>query len=110
MPTVGRRIRRPVLVVTVAALAVALLIPAGMVSAARPVADPEATADRQIVKVIVTFDGPPGAAAERAIKARGGKVRHKLGLVNGVAAELSRGQMKQLAKDKGVRRVEIDRP
>jgi subtilisin len=65
-----------------------------------------AAADR--VKVIVTFDTTPGRAAEGAIVKRGGKVRARLGLVNGIAAELSRGEMKHLAADPGVRRVELD--
>src|SRR5262245_5689251 len=38
-------------------------------------------------KVIVTFDGPPGKAAERAIEKNGGKVEKKLKLVNGLAAK-----------------------
>jgi subtilisin len=63
-------------------------------------------ADR--VKVIVTFDGPPGAAADLAITRHGGKVRHHLALVNGIAAELSRGEMNRLAADPGVRHVELD--
>jgi subtilisin len=60
------------------------------------------------VKVIVTFETKPGRAAELAIEKRGGKVGHRLALVNGIAAELSRGEMKRLAADPGVRRVELD--
>jgi subtilisin family serine protease len=60
------------------------------------------------VKVIVTFDGPPGKAAERAIEKNGGKVGAKLSLVNGMSAKVPKGQLKQLAKEPGVRAVEPD--
>jgi subtilisin len=60
------------------------------------------------VKVIVTFDGKLDRASEKAIEKRGGKVRARLSLINGISAVLSRGQMKQLAADPGVRRVELD--
>ena len=99
-----RRSRGVSLVMTTAALVVAILAPASPAAAAAP----ESAADRELVKVIVTFDAKPDRASERAIEKRGGKVDARLALVNGVAATLSRGEMKQLAADPGVRRVELD--
>jgi subtilisin family serine protease len=83
-----------------AAMLVGALLPAPIGAAGA------AGADR--VKVIVTFDAAPGRDADRAIEKLGGKVRHHLGLVNGVSATLSRGEMKHLAAMPGVRRVELD--
>lgn len=60
------------------------------------------------VKVIVTFDGAPDRASERAIERAGGKVGKRLRLVNAIAAEVPRGRMRQLAGEPGVRRVELD--
>jgi subtilisin family serine protease len=68
-------------------------------------ADPP-TGDR--VKVIVTFAGHPGKAAAKAIERAGGKVGKTLALVNGIAAELPRGQIKKLAADPLVSGVERD--
>jgi subtilisin family serine protease len=60
------------------------------------------------IKAIVTFDKSPGRAAEQAIERAGGTVREHLALVNGIAIELPRGQLKKLAAEEGVRRVELD--
>jgi subtilisin family serine protease len=78
----------------------ALLAPPVASAAGRP-ADDRA-------KVIVMFEGPPGKAAERAIEKIGGKVDKKLTLVNGLAARVPKGQLRQLAKEPGVRAVEPD--
>src|SRR5215213_11906449 len=81
---------------------------AGQALAAAPVADPDTVRDRELVKVIVTYDAASANAAEAAIKERGGKVRDRLELANAISARVPRGQLKQLAADKGVRRVELD--
>ena len=98
-----RSTRRARFVLVLSALVAAALLPgpAGAASATDPVA-----AER--VKVIVTLDAKPGLAAERAIERHGGKVRARLALINGISAVLSRGEMKQLAREPGVRRVELD--
>lgn len=91
-------------------IAFAISTVALLASAAAPVAAVSGTsgADAERVKVIVSFDGAPGKAAERTIEERGGSVHAHLKLINGIAAELSRGEMKHLAGDAGVRRVELD--
>ena len=38
---------------------------------------------------IVTYDGPPGKASEKAIEKLGGKVRHDLGLIDGLGIEVA---------------------
>ncbi len=60
------------------------------------------------VKVIVTYDGHPGRADERAIERLDGKVRHRYGIVDAIAAEVPQGQLKQLASQPGVTGVEFD--
>ena len=98
---------------TSGAAATALLALSLAVSAAAPAfaadrqAGPAAVAADK-VKVIVTFDGPPDRASEQAIERAGGKVGRRLGLVNAIAADVPRGRIKQLAADRGVRRVELD--
>jgi len=99
----GRSTRRARFVLVLSALVAGALLP-GPAGAA--VARDPAGADR--VKVIVTLDAKPGRAAERAIEKHGGKVRARLALINGISAVLSRGEMKQLAREPGVRRVELD--
>ena len=47
-------------------------------------------------------------AAERVIEKYGGKVDKKLALVNGLAARVPKGQLKQLAGEPGVKTVEPD--
>ena len=98
-----RSTRRVRLVLILGAMVAGVLLP-GPAGAASP--KDAAAAER--VKVIVTFDAKPGKAAERAIEKYGGKVRTRLTLVNGIAASLSRGEMKHLASEPGVRRVELD--
>lgn len=60
------------------------------------------------VKAIALFDAKPGRAARGVVERAGGKVRHTLALVNGLAIELPRGRLKALAAAPGVRRVELD--
>ena len=86
------------------ALAVAAVLALG----AAPVlaADEPARTDR--IKVIVTFDNPPGKAARRVVERLDGRVTGKLVLVDGVAAELPRGQLRKLARDPLVASVELD--
>ena len=60
------------------------------------------------VKAIALFDAKPGQAARKAVERAGGRVRHTLALVNGLAIELPRGRFKALAAAGGVRRVELD--
>ena len=77
-----------------------LLAPAAVAAASHPAVER--------AKVIVTFHGPPGKAAERVIEKYGGKVDKKLALVNGLAARVPKGQLKQLAGEPGVKTVEPD--
>ncbi len=69
-------------------------------------AAPSAGGER--VKAIVRFDGIPGAAATRAVEQAGGRVRKALRLVDGLAIELPRGQLKALARARHVIGVELD--
>jgi subtilisin family serine protease len=82
------------------ALVIALLSPAGASGASRPVVEQ--------AKVIVTFHGPPGKQAQRIIEKYGGTVDKTLRLVNGFAAHVPKGQLKQLAKEASVKTVEPD--
>jgi subtilisin family serine protease len=82
------------------ALVAALVGPSAASAASKPAVER--------AKVIVTFQGPPGKAAERAIEKYGGKVDKTLALVNGLAARVPKGQLKQLAKEPGVKTVEPD--
>jgi subtilisin len=99
----GRSTRRARFVLVLSALVAGALLP-GSVGAAG--ANDPGGADR--VKVIVTLDAKPTRAAERTIEKHGGKVRARLTLVNGISALLSRGEMKKLAREPGIRRVELD--
>lgn len=112
MPTVhppgGGATRRYACLTSTALLAALMLAPVSPVLADDSGARSTATGDHELVKVIVTFDVQPGRAAEVAIERRGGRVRHHLALVNGIAADLSVGQIQHLAEDRGVRHVEID--
>jgi hypothetical protein len=96
----GRRGSVLVLVPVLASLVLALLAPSAVAAASHPAVER--------AKVIVMFQGPPGKAAERAIEKYGGKVDKKLALVNGLAARVPKGQLKQLAKEPGVKTVEPD--
>lgn len=103
MPTVhpsgGGAVRRNLSLLSILILLAAMVVPASPVLAVGPEA---------LVKAIVTFDAQPGRAAEQAVELRGGTVRRHLPLVNGLAVELPLGQMQHLARDAGVRRVELD--
>src|SRR6185503_18753387 len=88
------------LVPVLASLILALLAPAAVAAASHSAVER--------AKVIVTFHGPPGKAAERVIEKYGGKVDKKLALVNGLAARVPKGQLKQLAGEPGVKTVEPD--
>ena len=92
--------RGSVLVLVLISLVIALLSPAGASGASRPVVEQ--------AKVIVTFHGTPGKQAQRIIEKYGGTVDKTLGLVNGFAAHVPKGQLKQLAKEASVKTVEPD--
>ena len=96
----GRRGSVLILVPVLASLILGLLAPAAVAAASHPAVER--------AKVIVTFHGPPGKAAERVIEKYGGKVDKKLALVNGLAARVPKGQLKQLAGEPGVKTVEPD--
>jgi hypothetical protein len=97
--------RRPVLVLAIAALVGAAILPTTALAA--PPAAPGAKANAQ-VGYIVRYHGQPGKKAERAIERLGGKVKHHLKLVDGLAVDLPPGQLKQLKKDPAVDAVEVD--
>jgi subtilisin family serine protease len=92
--------RRGSVVLFVALVVVALVAPPAASGAGRPATD---QAD-----VIVTFVGPPGKAGERVIEKYGGKVTSQLTLIDGIAAKVPKGQLKQLAKEPGVKTVGPD--
>src|SRR5262245_11039384 len=92
--------RRGSVVLFVALVVVALLAPPAASAAGRPADD---RAD-----VIVTFAGPPGKAGERMVEKNGGEVKAQLKLVDGIAAKVPKGQLKQLAKEPGVTSVQPD--
>src|SRR6476661_4585361 len=96
----GRRGSVLILVPVLASLILGLLAPSAAAAASHPVVER--------AKVIVTFHGPPGKAAERTIEKYGGKVDKKLALVDGLAARVPKGQLKQLAREPGVKTVEPD--
>ena len=96
----GRRGSVLILVPVLASLVLALLAPSAVAAASHSAVER--------AKVIVTFHGPPGKAAERVIEKYGGKVDKKLALVNGLAARVPKGQLKQLAGEPGVKTVEPD--
>lgn len=60
------------------------------------------------VRVLITYDGRPGQAAERAIERLAGTVRHRYRIIDAIAAEMPRGQLRQLASQPGVTGVELD--
>jgi len=86
------------------------LVVATLVAAALPpvVAAAPANSNADKVNVIVAYSGHPGRADEQAIERLEGKVRHRYGIVNAIAAEVPRGQLKRLAAEAGVTGVEID--
>ena len=92
--------RGSVLIVVLIALVVGLIAPVGASAANRPIVEQ--------AKVIVTFHGPPGKQAQRIIEKYGGTVDKTLNLVNGFAAHVPKGQLKQLAKEASVKTVEPD--
>ncbi len=95
-----RSTRRRGLVLVLAAIVAAAISPASASAADDPA--------KEKVKVIVTFDGPPGKAATRAIERAGGKVKHQLKLIDGLSADIPRGQLKKLRDDPSVTAVEVD--
>jgi subtilisin family serine protease len=92
--------RGSVLIVVLVALIAGLLAPTTASAANRPIVEQ--------AKVIVTFHGPPGKQAQRIIEKYGGTVDKTLNLVNGFAAHVPKGQLKQLAKEASVKTVEPD--
>jgi VCBS repeat-containing protein len=92
--------RGSVLILALVALIASLLAPAAASAANRPTVEQ--------AKVIVTFHGPPGKQAQRIIEKYGGSVDKTLNLVNGFAAHVPKGQLKQLAKEASVNTVEPD--
>jgi subtilisin family serine protease len=112
MPTVhpsgGGAIRRISSALPIVFLLAAIVAPASPILAVGPDTTFAVAGDQTVVKAIVTFDARPGRAAEQTIERRGGTVRRHLPLVNGLAVELSVGQMRHLATDAGVRHVELD--
>src|SRR6185369_6199848 len=85
----GRRGSVLILVPVLASLILALLAPAAVAAASHSAVER--------AKVIVTFHGPPGKAAERVIEKYGGKVDKKLALVNGLAAVLLDHPLRRLS-------------
>ena len=98
----GHRTRQGARVILAPSLVVLALIAAVLPSVAAA-----APADAK-VKVIVTYDGRPGRADERAIERLAGKVKYRYRIVDAIAAEVPRGQLKQLARQPGVTDVELD--
>ncbi len=98
----GHRTRQGARVILAPSLVVLALIAAVLPSVAAA-----APADAK-VKVIVTYDGRPGRADERAIERLAGKVKYRYRIVDAIAAEVPRGQLKQLASQPGVTDVELD--
>ena len=92
--------RGSVLIIVLVALVVGLIAPVGASAGNRPIVEQ--------AKVIVTFHGPPGKQAQRIIEKYGGTVDKTLSLVNGFAAHVPKGQLKQLAKEASVKTVEPD--
>jgi subtilisin len=76
------------------------LLAPGVVAAANP-RDPK-------VRVLVDYDHHPQRGDERAIERLGGKVKQRFTIVDAIAAEVPQGQLKLLAREAGVRRVEAD--
>jgi len=75
-----------------------------------PSAVSAATTKDPKVKVLVAYDRHPGRGDERAIQRLGGSVKQRFTIVDAIAAELPRGQLKQLERAPGVRKVEVDAP
>jgi len=87
------------LVAVVAALVVGAVAPAGA-GAVGP--------GGARVKVIVTFDAPPGPAARRAVEALGGTVRRSIWLIDGLVLDLPEPAIAALSRNPLVRSVERD--
>jgi subtilisin family serine protease len=60
------------------------------------------------VKVLIGYERHPGRADVRAIERLGGTVKRRFTVVDAIAAEVPKGQLRQLARQAGVRRVEKD--
>jgi subtilisin len=84
-----------------------LIMTTAPASAATGIAATAAAQDTR-VKAIVVFDSKPNNASARAVEQAGGTVRKTLGLVNGLAVDLPRGQLKALARAPHVKSVELD--
>jgi subtilisin family serine protease len=97
-----RSSRRTRFVLAAAAVSLSLAGP-GAASAAEPIAS-DATTGRYIVR----YEARPGKAARGEVKRLGGKVRETLGLVNGLAVELTPGQLRRLRADPAVESIEPD--
>ncbi len=102
----GRPSRRPLVILALMGIFGALLPTSAF--AASP--DPKAgtTWAETPDTYIVTYDGQPGRRAERAVERLGGKVRHDLELIDGLAIELPRGQLKKLREDPAIEAIEPD--
>ena len=82
--------RRRVSIVVAACLAASLVVPAAASAApANPGGD---------TKYIVTYKDRPSRADEHAVERLGGKVKHRLRLIDALGVELPRGQLKKLAR------------
>ena len=98
-PSSGRILGLLIAVVGLLGVSVSQTIAAGAAGSA---------ADAKIVHAIVRFDALPGKAATRTVENAGGKVRHALRLVNGLAISVPRGKLAALVKAPHVKGVELD--
>ena len=99
--------RRPMVILALVALVLASLPASAAAASPAPKAKAKSWAETSDT-YIVTYDGPPGKAAEKVIQKLGGKVRHDLELIDGLGIELPRGQLKKLKADPNVESVEHD--
>jgi subtilisin family serine protease len=97
-----RTSRRTRLVLAAAAVSLTLAGP-GAASAVEPTASGTTTG-----RYIVRYEARPGKAARGEVKRLGGKVRETLGLINGLAVELTPGQLRRLRADPAVAAIEPD--
>ena len=102
-----QRIQQRRAVGAIVSLILALGVP-GMATAAPPAAGAAGAAAADRVSAIVTYDHKPNRASERAVERLNGKVKRHLDLIDGLSVELSRGQLKQLEREAGVKHVELD--
>jgi len=95
------KLRQRSLWVVMASMAIAT----GWVLLVRP--GPLPGGDSAIRRVIVQGESTTSVAG--LVRAAGGKVTHELGIIDAVAAELDAGQLEELARADGVRRIYDDR-